>query len=115
MTETQMDQAKMTISRFVASRSVENREPVGITNAFTADTEKAYAFLEATDISADVKVDFVWYHDDNEAARVPLSIKKSSRWRTYSSKKLGGRTGSWRVEIQDQSGTVLASIDFTVE
>ncbi len=110
-----MESAQMTVERFVASRNVENHEPVGVTETFSADTEKAYAFLEATNISADVKVDFVWYHGDTEMARVPLSIRKGYRWRTYSSKKLAGRTGNWRVEIQDQSGKSLASLEFTVE
>jgi len=107
--------ANMTISRFVTCQAVENHEPTGITNTFPADTEKAYAFLEATKISADVKVEFVWLHNDKETARVPVSIREGSRWRTYSSKKLAGRTGKWQVEIQDQTGAVLASLDFTVE
>lgn len=110
-----MESAQMTVERFVTSRNVENHEPVGVTDTFSADAEKAYAFLEATDISADVQVDFVWYHDETEIARVPLSIRKGYRWRTYSSKKLAGRTGKWRVEIQDQSGKSLSSLEFTVE
>lgn len=110
-----MEPAQMTINRFVICQDVENHEPVGITNTFSADTEAAYAFLEARDVSADVEVDFVWYHGNEELARVPLSIRKGYRWRTYSSKKLAGRTGQWKVEIQDQTGAVLSSLDFTVE
>ncbi|MEN8136009.1 MAG: DUF2914 domain-containing protein [Thermodesulfobacteriota bacterium] len=107
--------ALMTISRFVTCQAVEDREPVGSTTAFPSGTETAYAYLEATEIGADVEVSFVWYHESNEVARVPLSIRQGSRWRTYSSKKLAGRTGAWRVEIQDSASAVLASVDFTVE
>lgn len=107
--------ALMTINRFLICQAVEDREPVGATDTFTAGTEKAYAYLEATGISADVKISFVWYHGSNEVARVPLSIRQGSRWRTYASKKLAGRTGAWRVEIQDSAAAVLASVDFTVE
>lgn len=112
----QEDGAKqMTINRFLACQGVEEHEPTGITDVFTADAEKAYAYLEATGISGDVEVSFVWYHSAREIARVPLSIRQGSRWRTYSSKKLAGRTGTWRVEIQDSNATVLASLEFTVE
>ncbi|MCK4838249.1 MAG: DUF2914 domain-containing protein [Desulfobulbaceae bacterium] len=107
--------ALMTINRFLTCQAVEEREPVGATNTFPADTEKAYAFLEATGISADVAISVVWYHGTEEVARVPLSIRQGNRWRTYSSKKLAGRTGAWRIEIQDSAAAVLASVDFTVE
>ena len=107
--------ALMTINRFLTCQAVEDREPVGASETFPADTEKVYAYLEATGISADVAISFVWYHGNDEVARVPLSIKQGSRWRTYSSKKLAGRTGAWRIEIQDSAAAVLASVDFTVE
>lgn len=111
----QEESAQITIKRFLTSTAVEDREPVGATDTFTADALKAYAYLEATGISADVEISFVWYHGDTEVARVPLSIRKGNRWRTYSSKKLAGRSGAWRVDIQDSTATVLASINFTVE
>jgi hypothetical protein len=107
--------AVMTINRFVACQAVEEREPVGTTDTFAAGTETAYAYLEATSISADVQVSFVWIHEEKEVARVALTIRQGNRWRTYSSKKLAGRSGSWRVEVQDAKEAVLASVDFTVE
>lgn len=107
--------AMMTINRFMTCQSVEGHEPVGITETFTADTAKAYAYLEATGISADVEISMVWFYGEKEVAKVPLSIRQGNRWRTYSSKKLAGRTGAWRVEIQDSAAAVLASINFTVE
>lgn len=107
--------AQMTINRFLTCQTVENREPVGITNTFSNASEKAYAYLEVTGISADVEVSFVWYHGSKEVARVPMSIRQGNRWRTNSSKKLAGRTGAWRVEIQDPNANILASQDFTVE
>ena len=109
------ESALMTINRFLICQAVEDREPAGTTDTLTTGTEKAYAYLEATGISADVEISFVWYHGSNEVARVPLSIRQGNRWRTYSSKKLAGRTGAWRVEIQDSASAVLASVDFTVE
>ena len=109
------ESALMTINRFLTCQAVEEREPLGATDTFTAGTEKAYAYLEATGISGDVEVSFVWFHGNQEVARVAMSIRQGNRWRTYSSKKLAGRTGAWRVEIQDSTAAVLASLNFTVE
>ena len=39
----------------------------------------------------------------------------SKNWRTYASKLLNKeRLGSWRVELQDESGNILAVKKFTV-
>ncbi|MEN8142341.1 MAG: DUF2914 domain-containing protein [Thermodesulfobacteriota bacterium] len=115
MAEAADTSAVMTINRFVTCQGIENREPAGETATFTAGTETAYAFLEARNISADVEVNVVWIYDGNEVARVPLSIRQGSRWRTNSSKQLAGRPGAWQVQVQDAKSAVLASLDFTAE
>ncbi len=107
--------ASLTINRLVICSGIENREPVDNVSTFPAGTEMAYAFLEATSISRDVEVSFVWLYDGQEVARVILPIRQGNRWRTYSSKKLSGRAGSWRVEVQDSNSNILAATDFTVE
>ncbi|MBU0479677.1 MAG: DUF2914 domain-containing protein [Proteobacteria bacterium] len=108
------DEASMSISRLVTCTGIADREPVGAAESFSVDTGTVYAFMEANDISADVELSFVWLHEGDETARITLPIRQGGRWRTYSSKKLGGRTGAWRVEIQDPSGAVLSSVGFTV-
>jgi hypothetical protein len=103
------------VARLVIAGSVDNREPVGVVDAFAASTEKVYCFLEATQIREDTTARVAWYHGERTMAVVDLSLRKGKRWRTYSSKKLGGNTGDWRVEIQDVEGNVLQVIGFTVE
>lgn len=103
------------VGRFVIAGSIDNREPVGIVDVFSSSTEKVYCFLEARDVKEDTVVSFVWYHGENEVANVDLPLGVSQRWRTYSSKKLGGRTGEWKVELQDANGLVLETVAFTVE
>jgi hypothetical protein len=107
--------AGFTVARFVLCAAIENREPVGATETFPASTEKVYAFLEATDIAEDTQAVFVWYHGDKEISSVTLSLKKGTKWRTYSSKKLAGLTGGWKVELKDQSGAAVKSVSFKVE
>ncbi len=113
--ETAADEPVFTIQRFVIAGSVEDREPVGVVNAFAFTTEKVYCFLEAGNITRDTTVSFVWYHGDKKMATVTLPLRKGSRWRTYSSKKLGGLKGDWKVELQDAAGNILETVAFSVE
>ncbi len=107
--------SSFTVSRLVIAGSIEDREPVGVVNAFSSSTEKVYCFLEAKDIQEETTINFVWYYGDKKTATVELPVGKSPRWRTYSSKKLNSRTGKWKVELQDTIGNVLDSVVFTVE
>ena len=113
--EQAVDESIFTIYRMMIAGSVEDREPVGVVDAFAASTDRVYCFLEARKISEDYPVTFVWYHGEKKMAGVELTLRQGSRWRTYSSKRLGGLTGDWKVELQDSEGTVLHTVGFTVE
>jgi len=103
------------VARLVIAGSVDNLEPLGVVDAFAASTEKVYCFLEANQITENTTARFAWYHGETRMAVVDLPLRAGSRWRTYSSKKLGGHTGDWRVEIQDVEGNVLQTVGFMVE
>jgi len=111
----EMSAPVFSVSRMLIAGSIEDREPVGAVSAYSASTEKVYCFLEATDITEDTEVSFVWFHEDKNMATVTLQLKKGPKWRTYSSKKLGGLTGAWKVELHDASGNVVLDVGFTVE
>ena len=104
-----------TISGLSIAGSIENLEPVGVVDIFAASTEKVYCFLEAASIKKDTTVTFAWYHQEKRMAIVNLPLKKGAKWRTYSSKRLGGLKGEWKVELQDADLNVLQTIRFTVE
>jgi hypothetical protein len=108
-------EAPFDVKRLAVCEAVENREPVGISDTFSADTAKVYVFLEAANIAADTEIDFVWFHGGNEMLRVPLMVRQGSRWRTYANKNLYGLTGTWRVEIQDKENNVIGSVQFEVK
>jgi len=110
-----MDEPGFIISRMVICGKIADTEPVAIGGTFSAVTEKVYCFLEARNIEEDTTVSFVWYFENQEMARVVLPLTKGKRWRTYSSKKLAGLKGNWRVELHDYSGIVLNSVSFQVE
>jgi hypothetical protein len=104
-----------TIARFIVGTGVENREPVGVAETFPASTEKVYCFLEATNISEDTEVSFVWFYGEKEMFKINLPLKMGSRWRTYASKNLAGMEGDWKVELRDSDGNPLKEIKFKVE
>ena len=110
-----MDDPGFIIIRMVMCERISDREPVNESDTFSADTESVYCFLEAKDIEMNTTISFVWYFEGQEMARVPLPLQKSSRWRTYSSKKLAHMKGSWTVELQEASGVVLNTVSFQVQ
>jgi len=110
-----MDEPLFIINRMVVSEIIADKEPAAIGDTFSAATEKVYCFLEARNIEEDTTVSFVWYFNGKEMARVMLPLTKGKRWRTYSSKKLAGLKGIWKVELHDYSGIVLNTVSFQVQ
>lgn len=110
-----MDDPGFVITRMVISKNIVDKEPVAVSDTFSADTEKIYCFLEAGNIEKDTTVSFVWYYQDREMARVSLPLRKGMRWRTYASKKLAGLKGNWKVELEEATGIVLNSVTFQVQ
>jgi len=110
-----MDEPGFSINRMEISRNIEDREPVASGEIFSAASEKLYCFLDARNIDQDTMISFVWYHENREMARVELPLQKGRRWRTWSSKKINGLKGNWKVELQDPAGIVRNSVIFTVE
>ena len=110
-----MDDPGFIINRMVICEKVADKEPVAIADTFSANTEKVYCFLEVGEIESDTTVSFVWYFEGKEMAHVALPLTKGLRWRTYSSKKLAGLKGNWKVELRESSGIVLNSTSFLVQ
>ena len=110
-----MDEPGFSINRMEVSRNIEDREPVAGGEIFSAASEELYCYLDARSIDRDTTISFVWYHEGREMARVALPLQKGRRWRTWSSKKIYGLKGTWKVELRDSSGIVRNSVNFTVE
>ena len=107
--------ATFAVKRLVVGTGVENGEPAGVAETFPASTEKVYCFLEATDVTKDTEVSFVWFNGDKELSKFSVSLKQGSRWRTYAYKNLRGLKGEWKVEITDSEGKVVKDVKFKVE
>ncbi len=104
-----------TISRDAVAQSVENREPVGMSETFPASVESLVYFTEVKDIRETMTLTHVWSHKGQVMAEISLKVEPPS-WRTWSSKRiLPEWTGEWKVEVKSADGTVLASKSFTIK
>jgi hypothetical protein len=105
------DPAQPPAVELVLATGVEEREPVGVAEAFPADVGTIYAWLRVTG-AAGGAVEVVWRYGDRQFP-VPLEIG-SAAWRTWSTKRIPPEwTGAWSVEVRHE-GSVLASANFTV-
>ena len=104
-----------TVARLVVGTGVENSEPQGVAETFPASTEKVYCFLEATQITKDAEISFVWFHGKDEIRKISLPVKTGPKWRTWAFKNLRGSKGEWKVEIRDAGGNLIKDVKFKVE
>jgi len=95
--------------------AIENQLPVDKIDSYRADFGKLYCFTRIVGAQGDTEVTHVWYYQDNELARVKLSVR-SADWRTYSSKRfLPQWAGQWKVVVLDAGGNEIAIIPFSLE
>ena len=96
----------------VIALDVAERQPVGASHMFPADTSHVVAWTRVTGASG-TTIEHVWRYEEYEFI-VPLDIGGPS-WRTWSRKTIPvGWTSEWTVEIRDAEGNVLATDAFRV-
>ena len=98
--------------KIVAATSVNNLEPVGENKEFESSVGIVYCWTKVSAKTVPATIVHVWYLADKKVFERPLGLKFAST-RTWSSKSV--RSGSWRVDVTDESGTVLSSVSFTVK
>ncbi|HLG18902.1 MAG TPA: DUF2914 domain-containing protein [Bdellovibrionota bacterium] len=99
----------------VVCRSIENRAPVGTSNAFPADVGRLYVFTKLATTESDSSIMHVWYFGNKEVGTVKLPVR-GPQWRTYSSKTVNpSQKGEWRVEVKTANDHLLESVSFKVE
>lgn len=107
-------QQQLELNTIQFGTDVENRELVGADSTFSTDVGTVFCYTHLTGVQDTTEIAHVWYYQDEEKARVPLSVR-SSDWRTWSSKKiLPSWAGEWTVRVEDAEGNVLGSSSFIV-
>ena len=103
------------LTRVLVAREIASREPV--VSPITADAERAYLFVEATNAGpGDAAISVVWIEPDGTRGRpIELTVPVSRRWRTWATtSRAHGRAGSWTVVVSDRAGLELARRAFEV-
>jgi len=95
--------------------AIVDRSCEGTAVSFTADVGKVYAYTRILGMDAGGSITHRWIYKDRNMAEVSLNIGGPD-WRTWSSKNVDSLwTGSWKVEIVDNSdGSVIDILEFTV-
>lgn len=90
---------------------VDNRELQGEATSFDAAVTRVYCWTKAKAASTPGAIKHVWSVDGKSVSEVPLTLSVSPA-RTWSYKTVW--PGAWKVEIQDDAGAVLKTLEFSV-
>lgn len=102
----------ITVEKIVVATSVDNHDPVGENKEFEASVGTVYCWTKVTAKTVPVAIKHVWYFGDKKVFEQSLDLKFAST-RTWSNKSV--KSGSWKVDVTDDAGTVLSSVSFTVK
>lgn len=105
-------QDTLSVDEMVFCLGVEEMAPVGSKTQFFEPVDRICCFTRIAGAGDTTTVTHVWYHGEEEKARVDLAVKSAS-WRTWSCKTmLEAWSGAWRVDVLGPGGAVLASKEF---
>ena len=94
---------------------VEDRVLVGQGFQFDSSVGKLYAYTRIVGAPADTQVSHLWYYGDQLMAEVSLPVR-GTNWRTWSSKSVMPEwVGNWRVDVLAEDGSVLDSLNFSIQ
>jgi hypothetical protein len=107
--------ASPTVKRFLLAKDVLSNEPHGDIGDIALNGAKYVAvssFSEVTGQQGET-LQYRWLYNGKQVLRIRVPVG-SKRWRSHSTKRIyAGMKGSWRVELRNSAGELLASIDFT--
>lgn len=109
----EMPQSEQTflVEKIVVATAVESREPVGESKEYDSSIEHVYCWMKISVKNVPMTVTHVWYAGDKKELEVPLTLRYSST-RTWSQKRVW--PGKWRVDVVNDAGEVLSSVNFIV-
>jgi hypothetical protein len=113
--ESEVLERELKVTKAAICKGISDREPVDSDTVFPSDIERVFCFTKIEGATAPAKVIHIWKYNDKEMASVELSVGSSS-WRTWSSKRiLSSWTGQWMVEIQNEAGKTLKTLEFEIK
>ena len=97
-------------------KSIYKRTPVGSDIIFTNNVDSLYCYTRIQNPGPKREVKHIWYYDNQMMTQVRYNVKKSNIYRSWTKKTiLPNQIGNWRVDIQDNNGTVIGSKTFKIK
>ena len=97
-------------------KSIYKRTPVGSDVVFTNNVDSLYCFTRIQNPGPKREVKHIWYYDNQIMTQVRYNVKKSNIYRSWTKKTiLSNQIGRWRVDIQDNNGTIIGSKNFEIK
>lgn len=107
-------QVTLKVEQIAIAVSVEDRQPVGVSDVFADTVGALYCFTEIRGMGESTTVSQVWYWGEKRMAEVKLNVR-GYRWRTWSTKVMQVEwTGDWRVDVVSEDGKILKSKRFRI-
>lgn len=108
------DMATLTVDEQTICTAIVDRMPDGADSSFASDVGKLYCFTKISGAADTTSISHVWYLNDEEKAKIELSVKGKS-WRTWSSKNIDPSwIGNWKVEVVAANGDILSTKTFVI-
>ena len=108
------EEDSLKVQKFAFCKSVEDREPVGVSTEFPSDIGRIYLWTRIYGAEQPTKIKHVWYYGVQKMREIPLSIQYQ-RTRTWSYKNILPQwVGDWHVEVVDEQGRVLKKLSFKI-
>ena len=97
-------------------KSIYKRTPVGSDLIFTSNVDSLYCFTRIQNPGQKREVKHIWYFKDQMMTQVRYNVRKSNIYRSWTKKTiLPNQIGDWRVDIQDNNGTIIGSKSFKIK
>ena len=97
-------------------KSIYKRTPVGSDLIFTNNVDSLYCFTRIQNPGQKREVKHIWYFKDQMMTQVRYNVRKSNIYRSWTKKTiLPNQIGDWRVDIQDNNGTIIGSKSFKIK
>ncbi len=94
---------------------LENLVPTGQASSFDSDVGSVICFTQIQTRSHPTLIKHLWFHGDRFVMEISLPVK-SFHWRTYSTKTiLPSSRGVWRVDVTSEDGTILKTLNFSIQ
>jgi len=96
-------------------KGIQNRKPVDIGVEFANSVDSLYCYTRIQNLGKKKEVRHIWYFENQIMTQVRYNVKKSNIYRSWTKKTiLPYHVGNWRVDVQDQNGTIIGSKKFRI-